>query len=182
MLGAVIWAVLTYFTLSEFGIVAWGLGGLAGLGMALGHEDDDGTFAGIIAAFMSIVGIVAAKVFIIIIFIAAFASSAVSEFEESTEQGGAAEFQRSALEEQGLDGEIDEEEDVAESAEPDEDPALADNDAAEPADDADEAVAEDDDEVTFGSVLGELFGPMDGFFILLAFFTAYKVGSGELGD
>ena len=28
----------------------------------------------------------------------------------------------------------------------------------------------------------EMFSPIDGLFILLAFFTAYKVGSGEMGD
>jgi DNA-directed RNA polymerase subunit M/transcription elongation factor TFIIS len=37
MLGAILWAVLCYLTMYEFSIVAWGLGGLAGLGMALGH-------------------------------------------------------------------------------------------------------------------------------------------------
>jgi hypothetical protein len=31
-------------------------------------------------------------------------------------------------------------------------------------------------------VLWEMFSPIDGLFILLAFFTAYKVGSGEIGD
>ena len=81
--------------------------------------------------------------------------------------------------EHGLEGELDDEE-IAEAAEPDD--AAADGDAAQPAEDAGEAVAEEEDEVTFGSLLGELFGPMDGFFILLAFFTAYKVGSGEIGD
>ena len=81
MFGAFIWAVLAYFTMYEFSIVAWGLGGLAGLGMALGYEADDGTFAGIIAAFMSLLGIIAAKVFIVVIFIAAIVSSAVSEME-----------------------------------------------------------------------------------------------------
>ena len=47
----------------EIGYVAWGLGGAAGVGMAMGHDDDDGTFAGIIAAAMSLGGIFAAKFF-----------------------------------------------------------------------------------------------------------------------
>jgi hypothetical protein len=79
MLGAVIWALFTYFTMWELGYIAWGLGGLAGLGMALGHDDDDGTMAGIIAAFMSLVGIVAAKVLIIVIFVVAFVGDVVGE-------------------------------------------------------------------------------------------------------
>ena len=53
---------------------------------------------------------------------------------------------------------------------------------------SDEAIAaykvgdEEEEDVPFGSVVGSLFGPMDGLFILLAFFTAYKVGSGEATD
>jgi hypothetical protein len=71
LLGAIIWAAVAYFTGFEVGYIAWGLGGLAGLGMALGHEDSDGTVAGIIAACMSLGGIVAAKVLIIVIVLAA---------------------------------------------------------------------------------------------------------------
>jgi hypothetical protein len=229
MLGAVAWAVLAYFTLHEFWFMAWALGGLAGLGMALGHEDDDGTFAGIIAAFMSLVGIVAAKVCIIVIFIAAFVSSAVNELEIADEAGGAVEIQRSALAmamamkdleaqgvtmadvdeaqfkaavekskqevahlpaeeiearlealaaEHGLEGDL--EEDVADASE---EPGDAGQVADEELDEDDiKALEQDEEEVTFGSLLGELFGPVDGIFILLAFFTAYKVGSGEIGD
>jgi transcription elongation factor Elf1 len=227
MLGAVAWAVLAYFTLHEFWFMAWALGGLAGIGMALGHEDDDGTIAGIIAAFMSLVGIVAAKVCIIVIFIAAFVSSAVNELEIADEAGGAVEFQRSALAmamamkdleaqgitmadvdknqfeaavkkakqevaqlpaeeiearleslaaEHGLEGELEEVGD--EAAEPGDAVQVADR---KPEDDVESSEGHEE-EVTFGSLLGELFGPVDGIFILLAFFTAYKVGSGEMGD
>jgi hypothetical protein len=45
-----------------------------------------------------------------------------------------------------------------------------------------EEVALPEEESVFGALLGVLFTPMDGLFILLAFFTAYKVGSGEMGD
>jgi hypothetical protein len=224
MLGAIIWAVLAYFTNREFGIVAWGLGGLAGLGMALGHEDDDGTFAGIIAAFMSLVGIVAAKVFIVIILIAAAVSTIVNELPLG-ESMDAVESQRSALalamaaeemqeagqhggdadmaqwqaaiqesraeiadltpeeiearfnalaEEQSFDGEDEDFDDF-------DDEEFADEDGAAIADE-EFAFEEADDDVTFGSVVGSLFGPMDGLFILLAFFTAYKVGAGQADD
>jgi len=238
MLGAIIWAVLAYATLFEFSIVAWGLGGLAGLGMALGHESDDGTFPGIIAAFMSLLGIVAAKVFIVIIFIAAIVSSAVSEMEivaedmaAQSEEMDPVESQRSALalamtfkeisrqdpdgefdeaaweaamaksreavanltpeeiearinelgDEHGLDGEIEEAgETELDDAADDEGDFDTDEDSEQDGDFDEAEVAEENP--TFGSVVGSLFGPMDGLWILLAFFTAYKVGSGEATD
>jgi DNA-directed RNA polymerase subunit M/transcription elongation factor TFIIS len=63
MIGAGIWLAIIVFTGYEIGYVAWGLGAAAGVGMAAGHEDDDGTTAGIIAACMAIGGIFAAKFF-----------------------------------------------------------------------------------------------------------------------
>lgn len=81
MLGAVLWGGIAYLTDWSFGILAWALGGMAGYGMALGHEDNDGTLAGIIAACMSLVGIVAAKILIIILVIGAIVGEAVNEFD-----------------------------------------------------------------------------------------------------
>ena len=60
-LGAAIWYVVVLFTGYEIGWIAWGLGFAAGAGMAYGHEDDDGTTAGVIAAGISVLGILAAK-------------------------------------------------------------------------------------------------------------------------
>jgi hypothetical protein len=230
MLGAFVWAVLAYLTMYEFSIVAWGLGGLAGLGMALGHEADDGTFAGIIAAFMSFVGIVAAKIFIVIIVVAAALSSAVNDLKFDVD-ADPVEMQRTALayaltmkelagmdesgndevdearweaalaksqaavadltpeeiearlnelgEEHGLDGEVEGfDDDEADDVELAEDDAEAIDEEALAAEEAEAAA----DDVSFGSVIGSLFGPIDGLFILLAFFTAYKVGSGEATD
>lgn len=219
MLGAVIWAALAYFTMYEFSIVAWGLGGLAGLGMAVGHDDDDGTFAGIIAAFMSLVGIVAAKVFIVVILIAAAVSTIVQEAQNAP-HGDPIEMQRYALsmalamkdleasgdslatvderrweaalaksqeevaeltpeevearfnelgEEHGLEGDVEGF---------DHDEAVAADETAEAADEA----AGPEENAGIGSLVGMLFGPMDALFILLAFFTAYKVGSGQATD
>ena len=62
LLGAGVWVGIAIATGYEIGWIAWGLGAAAGVGMAVGHEDDDGTTAGLIAAAMSIVGILAAKV------------------------------------------------------------------------------------------------------------------------
>lgn len=63
-LGAIVWVVVVLFTGYEIGWIAWGLGFASGAGMAIGHEDDDGTTAGIVAAGISTLGIVGAKFFI----------------------------------------------------------------------------------------------------------------------
>jgi hypothetical protein len=63
MIGAGVWLGIIIATGYEIGYVAWGLGGAAGVGMAAGHEDDDGTTAGIIASCMALLGIFAAKLF-----------------------------------------------------------------------------------------------------------------------
>lgn len=63
MIGAGVWLGIIVATGYEIGYVAWGLGGAAGVGMAAGHEDDDGTTAGIIASCMALLGIFAAKLF-----------------------------------------------------------------------------------------------------------------------
>jgi predicted Zn finger-like uncharacterized protein len=242
VLGAIIWAVLAYFTHREFGIVAWAFGGLVGFGMALGHEDDDGTFAGIIAAFMSLFGILAAKILIIVIFVGAHVASVVGDFEVQLKRAAVtASIAQEKLKADGVDvekaseeqmeaamaaarAEVDglseealeekfaqwekqaeEEELAAEAGEPAADEPgnaeVADDQAAAPADaevaDADAAApdiadvadvdaaalpVDDEEGPEFLSVLWEMFSPIDGLFILLAFFTAYKVGSGEIGD
>lgn len=237
MLGAIIWAVLVYLTQYEFSIVALGLGGLAGLGMAVGHESDDGTFPGIIAAFMSLFGIFAAKILSVVIIVAAMVSAEVSQIEidipVESEEFDAVEAQRASLalmltmkelaakgenedineaewkaalarpheavanltpdeiearmsdlgKEHGVDGEIEGPLD-AELA----DNATIDESEGEELDEdvVDEEVVEEDefteDGPTIASIVGSLFGPIDGLWILLAFFTAYKVGSGEATD
>jgi len=60
-LGAAVWGGVVLAFDYEIGWIAWGLGFVAGLGMAMGHEDEDGTLAGIVAAGISILGILAAK-------------------------------------------------------------------------------------------------------------------------
>jgi predicted Zn finger-like uncharacterized protein len=258
VLGAIIWAVLAYFTHREFGIVAWAFGGLVGFGMALGHEDDDGTFAGIIAAFMSLFGIIVAKLLIIAIFVGAHVAHVVGDFEAQLKRAAVtASIAQEKLEADGIDvekateeqmetamaaarAEVDglseealeqrfaqwqkeaDEEELAEGSDepPGDEPAdaavagdqaaasdnaavavengaapagaVADEDAgAREANFGDEDIANEDvaampvdgeEAPEYLSVLWEMFSPIDGLFILLAFFTAYKVGSGEIGD
>lgn len=58
--GGLIWFLIAYNTGYEVGYVAWGVGGLAGLGMHLGCRDAY-QMGGAIAAGMSVLGIVIAK-------------------------------------------------------------------------------------------------------------------------
>jgi len=121
LIGAALWYVVALIAGVENGWIAWGVGFLGGLGMLLGSRQED-DLAGITAAFISIVGIFAAKWLIYATILAAGVEDLV-----------AAEI----MLEETPDGEV---------------PPL-----------------------TYWS----LFGPFEGFCILLAFFTAYSVGSGK---
>jgi hypothetical protein len=231
MIGALIWAVIVYLTHYELSYVAIGLGALCGFGMNMGYDPDDGTFAGIISAFMSLVGIIAAKVMTVIIFVSAMVGSlgdieideatqlemtrdsvayAMAEEnlvkngvdpEEATEEQWDAEVAKVEAELKDLDqaalekkmAEIDARAEAAES----EESVAADNAAppAAPENAAPEAVAVPPEALADTGIEDELagagfvalffalmFSPIDGLFILLAFFTAYKVGSGEMTD
>ncbi|MEC8336805.1 MAG: hypothetical protein VXZ84_01535 [Planctomycetota bacterium] len=72
LIGGVLWAFASLATDYSLGFLAWGVGSLAGLGMALGHQDNDGTLAGITSAMMALVGCVFSKVLYFAIFLSAF--------------------------------------------------------------------------------------------------------------
>ncbi|MEW6198435.1 MAG: hypothetical protein AB1601_07210 [Planctomycetota bacterium] len=61
LIGAAVWAVVAIATNYQLGIIAWGLGALAGYGMARGHREGRAG-AGITAALVAILGILAARV------------------------------------------------------------------------------------------------------------------------
>jgi hypothetical protein len=61
VVGAALWAGITYGTGYEIGWIAWGVGGLAGLGMAVGSKSGAGQVGGVIAALIAIVAILAGK-------------------------------------------------------------------------------------------------------------------------
>jgi phosphate/sulfate permease len=63
ILGAGTWCLIAVLTNYEVGVIAWVLGGLAGLGMALGYRQAR-TAAGITAAVIAVLGIAGAKVMI----------------------------------------------------------------------------------------------------------------------
>ena len=83
LVGGALWALASLATDYTLGFLAWGVGGLAGLGMALGHQDDDGTLAGITSAVMALVGCVFSKVIYFAIFLSAFLGMNDHDLRES---------------------------------------------------------------------------------------------------
>jgi hypothetical protein len=218
MMAAGLWAVVAFFTGREFGILAWGLGAMAGYGMALGHDDDDGTTAGIIAAVMSFVGIVAAKAMIILIFIAVAVAAIVNRGDDKLldnegfqRQLLAAQMSTDKMKAQNIDlaqateaqwtaaqtaarADVDKLTDDQVAAELKKRHEAAQAQAAEeakadeeqPEIEVNQDVADDPAEAPdigfIGLFFKHMFSPIDGLFILFAFFTAYKVGSGQATD
>jgi len=72
LIGGGLWAFASLATDYSLGFLAWAVGGLAGLGMALVHQDEDGTLAGITSALMALVGCIFSKVLYFAIFLSAF--------------------------------------------------------------------------------------------------------------
>ena len=130
-MGAAIWVAVVYATGLEIGYIAIGLGFAAGAGMAAGHEDNNGTIAGMVAGGISILGIVGAKFFI-------YQHLATMTLGSDTFE---------ALGENAAEYEI------------------AMNLALQ-------------ESISFA----DMFGPIDGLFILFAVASAYQVGSGQMTD
>ncbi len=59
MVGAAIWAGISYGTELQFGALAWGLGGLVGIGVNLGSRDTGGMFYGLIGAAIALLAVLA---------------------------------------------------------------------------------------------------------------------------
>ncbi|NQT14766.1 MAG: hypothetical protein HQ582_18575 [Planctomycetes bacterium] len=64
MIGSFMWFALAYWLKVEIGIIAWVLGGLAGVGMMIGYGVED-VLAGLGAAAMALLAIFVAKVMIV---------------------------------------------------------------------------------------------------------------------
>ena len=73
LVGGALWAVASLTTDYALGFLAWAVGGLAGLGMAVAHQDSDGTLAGITSALMALVGCIFSKVLYFALFFSTFA-------------------------------------------------------------------------------------------------------------
>lgn len=71
LLGAIVWVAIAYLAHVEIGWVAWGMGGLVGLGVRLAAGDEMGPKPGIVAAILAIVTVYAAKYLTVYLIIAA---------------------------------------------------------------------------------------------------------------
>ncbi|MCK4871713.1 MAG: hypothetical protein KAS72_03205 [Phycisphaerales bacterium] len=60
-IGAAMWAAISYYTNYEVGIVAWGIGVLAGIGVRIGAGESLSGTTGILAAVIAILGVVGGK-------------------------------------------------------------------------------------------------------------------------
>ena len=209
MLGAFVWVVVALFFGLSIGWIAWGLGALAGVGMSLGHEDDDGTVAGIIAGVCALFGLLAAKgvifgiVMLPLLMTDFVESGAVWEVDENSDM----EFVRAGLANHlmteqlgGVDAieEMDDEtyvqlsEEALQQAE-DRVAAMSDEEVVVAFNEQQQRVLSDlremEDEYKKEAGIGDapgffatMFGPIDGIFILLALATAFKIGSGSPTD
>jgi len=85
LLGAVLWAVIARVTGYELGIVAWGIGVLAGVGLTLFTEGRS-TRLGLLAALFAFLGIMMGKVFIAKWYVMPEMSKQIRQIRFSNEQ------------------------------------------------------------------------------------------------
>ena len=75
LLGGGLWTAIALTTGYSLGFLAWVIGGLAGLGMALGYQNDGSVLAGMTAAGMTLVGCVFGKVLWFALYLGAIGST-----------------------------------------------------------------------------------------------------------
>ncbi len=61
VIGAAVWAAVSYFTGRELGLIAWGIGGLVGAAAGFGAAHEAGTPSGLIAVVVSLLAIAGGK-------------------------------------------------------------------------------------------------------------------------
>lgn len=177
-LGAVIWFGVAYGTKLQIGYIAWGLGGLAGIGMYSGYREAN-PLGGVIAAGIAFGGIMLAKMLMLLfIFMPMFANKylKVDNPRDFLEHMMAFETLRGqhpddaeyeATEDENWDAELQKAHDrVA---------GLSDAEVQNRVDDSKKGIER---EVASNSkVFWSMFGFRDAIFILLAIGTAFKIGS-----
>ena len=82
IVGGALWAAASLATDYALGFLAWAVGGLAGLGMAIAHQDNDGTIAGLTSALMALVGCVFSKVLYFAVFFGMAMEMTEMDFQE----------------------------------------------------------------------------------------------------
>ena len=87
LLGALIWAAVVYFVEIEVGWVAWGVGGLVGMAVAVGNDKgrQSEAAAGMLAVVLTILSIVAGKYVAIQMFVPSDAEL-IAGFSESVDE------------------------------------------------------------------------------------------------
>ncbi|MHB8902463.1 MAG: hypothetical protein ACYC6Y_27190 [Thermoguttaceae bacterium] len=201
--GALIWYLVARFTMTEWALISWGLGGLAGMGMALGYGHEE-MLGGICAAVIAALGIVVAKLAIFFwilgpLFIA-IAGGDMDEFvdEESADPQVIAgeEFPGDAAGEasdgsEEAEGEMDEAAGTGEAG----GEGMADEAASDEEFSDEEFSDEEFSDEEMGDELGAagmvgmgaklffltMFGIYDVLFLILACATAFKIGSSGSG-
>lgn len=83
IVGAALWAAITNATNREIGWIAWGVGGLVGLGARLGARDWADTLAGIVAALVAIVALAGGKYLVVQIAVDSAAKDVISQIESN---------------------------------------------------------------------------------------------------
>lgn len=79
-IGGIVWYVVAQYLNAEVGYIAWGVGLLAGVGMAIGHRRAN-PVAGVVAACMAAAGIISAKAVIFFSFWAAVFSPDLTDLD-----------------------------------------------------------------------------------------------------
>lgn len=81
-IGAAIWAAIAYYTDREIGWVAWGVGGLVGLGAFVGGRADANAGTGVLAAVVALASIATGKFIVVDI----ISNSVFKQVHESAEK------------------------------------------------------------------------------------------------
>ncbi len=166
-LGTILWIVVLALTGYESGFVAWGIGGLAGLGMALGFRGVH-PLAGIGAALFATGGILIAKMIMVLVILAPSLMYAVDETlpprQALTEHLANRAFWDDP---EDRPPEAHQAEAMARVAEMTDEEVLEELDVAR-----DYASSQ-----TGGATIGDVFGLIDLLFFGLAIITAYRLGA-----
>ena len=85
--GALVWTLVGYFTGFEIGWIAWGIGALAGFGMAKGMEEETTMLTGVLAAVVALASVAGGKFAVVYLAVErAVSESSAGQREVSHEQ------------------------------------------------------------------------------------------------
>lgn len=196
LIGAVIWAAIVYFFQVEIGWIAWGIGALVGVGVAMACKGDTEDLTGVIAAACALLSVLVGKYAAVYFLVAGhmpadFADVKPQDMIEQRAWEIIGE-RKAAGKSTGMPNNKSSEEatfddlpaDVRNQARRDWE-ALGDDDKEAKLTEAKQQ-REEVAEMIAGAVRGqgfkESFGPFDFLWFFLAAATAYKIGAGKNDD